>query len=69
VINHYVNAGIYLVDQVLLDLVPHDQFFDMPDLLKKAIDLQYQVSAFPVHEYWLDVGYPISFERANNEWL
>ena len=33
--HHYVNAGIYLLEPVLLDLVPHDQFFDMPDLMKK----------------------------------
>ena len=44
--HHYVNAGIYLLEPVLLDLVPHDQFFDMPDLIEKAIKRHHNVSAF-----------------------
>lgn len=67
-LTHYVNAGIYLLDPALLDLVPHNCFFDMPHLLEKAMQHQHRVSAFPVHEYWLDVGHPETFERARNEW-
>jgi len=68
VLSHYVNAGIYLLDPVLLDLVPQDCFFDMPTLLEKAMQRQHRVSAFPIHEYWLDVGHPETLERAHVEW-
>lgn len=68
VLSHYVNAGIYLLDPALLDLVPQDQFFDMPQLLEKALHHQHRVSAFPIHEYWLDVGQPETLERAHSEW-
>lgn len=69
VLSHYVNAGIYLLDPALLDLVPRDRFFDMPTLLEKAIQHQHRVSAFPIHEYWLDVGHPETLERAHGEWV
>ena len=69
VMSHYVNAGIYLLDPALLDLVPQDRFFDMPTLLEKAMQHQHRVSAFPIYEYWLDVGHPETFERAHGEWM
>lgn len=69
VLSHYVNAGIYLLNPALLELVPHDRFFDMPQLLEKAMQNQHRVSAFPIHEYWLDVGHPETLERARGEWL
>ena len=68
VISNYVNAGIYLLDPALFDLVPQNQFFDMPTLLEKAMQHQHRVSAFPIHEYWLDVGHPETLERALGEW-
>ena len=69
VLSHYVNAGIYLINPALLGLVPQDRFFDMPTLFEKAIQLQHRVSAFPIHEYWLDVGHPETLERAHGEWV
>jgi NDP-sugar pyrophosphorylase family protein len=68
VLSHYVNAGIYLLEPWLLDLVPSDQFFDMPQLLEKALAHQYRVGAFPIHEYWLDIGLPETLDRAHQEW-
>jgi len=68
VLSHYVNAGIYLLDPSLLDLVSRNQFFDMPQLLEKAMQHKQRVSAFPIHEYWLDVGHPETLERAHTEW-
>jgi NDP-sugar pyrophosphorylase family protein len=68
VLSHYVNAGIYLLNPALLDFVPQDRFFDMPTLLEKAMQHQHRVSAFPIYEYWLDVGLPETLERAHGEW-
>jgi NDP-sugar pyrophosphorylase family protein len=68
ILSHYVNAGIYLLDPGLLKLVPSDQFFDMPQLVEKALARQHRVSAFPIHEYWLDIGLPETLQRAHTEW-
>ena len=69
VLNHYVNAGVYILNPALLNLVPHNLFFDMPQLLRKAIKKQHKVSAFPIHEYWLDIGHHDAFESARQSWL
>jgi len=68
VLTHYVNAGIYLLNPDVLDLVPKDTFFDMPQLLETAAQQGKPVSAFPIHEYWLDIGHPETLERAHGEW-
>ena len=65
---HYVNAGIYLLNPDVLGLVPKDTFFDMPQLLTAATNQGKTVSAFPIHEYWLDIGLPEMLERAHEEW-
>ena len=66
---HYVNAGIYLLNPNLLDLVPKGAVFDMPQLLETVAQQGKPVSAFPIHEYWLDIGHPEALERAYKEWL
>lgn len=68
VLTHYVNAGIYLLNPDVLDLVTKDEFFDMPQLLEIAAQQGKHVSAFPIHEYWLDIGHPETLERAHGEW-
>lgn len=68
VLSHYVNAGIYLLNPEVIDLLPKGRFYDMPELLGQAIQQQHLVTAFPIHEYWLDVGHPETLERALGEW-
>ena len=69
VLTHYVNTGIYLLNPDVLDLVPKDAFFDMPQLLETAAQQGKAVGAFPIHEYWLDIGQPETLELAYKEWL
>jgi len=68
VLTHYVNAGIYLLNPDVLDLVPKDVFFDMPQLLETAAQQGKTVNAFPIHEYWFDIGQPETLERARKQW-
>ena len=67
-LTHYVNAGIYVLNAELLDLLHPNTFFDLPQLLERAARKAYSIIAFPVHEYWLDVGQPETLERARWEW-
>ena len=64
----YVNGGIYVLDPKMLGLVPQDTFFDMPTLFEKAIEKQYKSVAYPIRQYWLDIGRMEEFEKANNEY-
>ncbi|MBT4893148.1 MAG: NTP transferase domain-containing protein [Gammaproteobacteria bacterium] len=68
VLKHYVNAGMYVLNPDLLDLLPSNQSCDMPMLLENGLAHNRSVVAFPIHEYWLDVGHPETFEQANSEW-
>lgn len=60
-LSHYINAGIYLLEKSTIDLIPKNTFFDMTDLIKLAKKKRYKVNAFPIHEYWQDIGIPKNF--------
>ena len=38
----------------------------MPDLLSLALENNMNVSACPIHEYWMDVGQPETLSKAKN---
>jgi dTDP-glucose pyrophosphorylase len=63
----FVNAGIYLLDPVLVKSVKPGTRIDMPTLLEKQIDDGRPVNIFPIHEYWLDIGRVDDFNKAQNE--
>ncbi len=63
----FVNAGIYVLNPETLDVIPRDSFFDMPDLFQHLMQQGKPAAAFPVYEYWLDVGRVPDFERANGD--
>ncbi|MFK8047898.1 MAG: nucleotidyltransferase family protein [Halioglobus sp.] len=60
----FVNAGIYLLEAPCLELIPPDQFFDMPTLFNMLADTGRETVSFPVREYWLDIGQIDDFEKA-----
>jgi NDP-sugar pyrophosphorylase family protein len=64
----FVNAGIYVLNSEACALVPHNEYFDMPSLFDKLLNHQLETVAFPIHEYWLDIGQADDFERANGEY-
>ncbi len=39
----------------------------MPELFKRAIELQYNVNAFPIHENWLDNGLPETLKQSQGD--
>jgi dTDP-glucose pyrophosphorylase len=62
-----VNAGIYVIDPAVLDLLEHGEYCDMPSLLGLAMQRGDRVDAFPIHEDWLDVGRPEDLSEAQAE--
>jgi NDP-sugar pyrophosphorylase family protein len=45
-------------------LVPQDRHFDMTDLIARLIAEKRRVVAFPICEYWVDIGRPEDYEEA-----
>lgn len=64
----FVNAGIYILSAAALDSIPQQVFFDMPSLFQNLNGEGKKVSAYPLREYWLDIGRIEEYERAQREW-
>jgi len=64
-LDFFVNAGIYIIDPSIIEYLPHDEFFDMPALFTK-VDPKRR-AAFPIHEYWLDIGQHGDLARAREQ--
>jgi dTDP-glucose pyrophosphorylase/CBS domain-containing protein len=64
----FVNAGIYVLDPGVLDLVQGSEPLDMTDLIGTALKRWGSINSFPIHEYWLDVGQHDDYERARRDY-
>lgn len=63
----FINAGIYVLSPALVRSVEPGTRIDMPTLLEKAMATGKEVTMFPMHEYWLDIGRMEDFHRAQDE--
>jgi dTDP-glucose pyrophosphorylase len=52
----FVSAGVYVVDSSILSRIPEEEFYDMPTLINDSIRDGAEVSCYPVHEEWIDIG-------------
>lgn len=64
----WVNAGVYVLEPSILKYIPTGKSLDMPDLFQSLISRRCKTTAFPIHEYWLDIGRLEDFERAKNDY-
>jgi len=62
---YFVNTGIYLLSPKAHMLIPPGKRTDMPDFINELLDQGLRVASFPVLEYWIDIGTPDDYERAN----
>jgi len=60
----FVNAGIYLLEPHVCKLVPEGRRSDMTDLIARMLAESRRVLAFPISEYWVDVGRPDDYAKA-----
>ena len=62
--NVFVNAGIYLLEPAGHCYIPPGERFDMTDLIQRLLDANRPVAAFPIREYWIDIGQREDYQRA-----
>ena len=62
--HYYANAGIYLLKRSVLDLIPADAFFNATDLMNLLVARGQSVIRFPLSGYWIDIGKPEDFQKA-----
>ncbi len=64
----YINAGIYVLSPEALDYLPNESLIDMPTLFENIIAAGKKTTAYPLREYWVDIGKLDELERAQREW-
>jgi dTDP-glucose pyrophosphorylase len=64
----FVNAGIYVLEPSVLDLIPTQDSFDMTELFTRLIDRGFETVAFPIREYWMDIGRVEDYKKANGDY-
>ena len=64
----FVNAGIYVFNPGLIGALRKGAHIDMTDLINHLMREDRKVVAFPLREFWLDIGQADDFERAHHEY-
>jgi dTDP-glucose pyrophosphorylase len=63
----FVNAGIYVLNPAVLDVIPANTYYDMPELFEHLLKQGRKPTVFPIREYWLDIGQIGDYEQANKD--
>ncbi len=67
-IEHFsVSMGVYAFSRRIMDFVPEGVPFGFDHLMLKLIAEHQDVRAHPFDGYWLDIGRPDDYDRANTE--
>jgi NDP-mannose synthase len=66
-LEYLVSMGIYAFSQSAVELVPGEGRMDFPDLVEALLAAGRPVRAHVHSHYWLDLGRPDDFARANEE--
>ncbi len=64
---YYANAGIYIFKKEILKLIPNNKHFNATDLMQSVIDKGLNLVHYPIRSYWLDIGKPKDFEKAQQD--
>lgn len=64
-IEYLVSMGIYAFSPRIMEFIPPDEYLDIPDLIIKLIEAGEKVNGYVYDGYWLDIGRPDDYEKAN----
>lgn len=65
---YYANAGIYLMNKILLSRIPANTFYNATDMMQELIDQASGLVHYPILGYWLDIGKYEDFARAQQDY-
>lgn len=64
---YYSNAGIYIISSKCINEIPKKTFYNATELIDKLIKENRKVINFPILDYWLDIGKPHDYEKAQKD--
>ena len=62
----YVNAGFYIINYEVIELLHLDERKDMPSLIMAAVQKNFGVKCFHLNGFWLDVGRKSDLQKLKN---
>ena len=65
VFKFFVSAGIYVLEPRVFGYLEREKYLDMPELFKILKEKKEKCVAFPIGEYWRDIGKPEDLHMAN----
>ena len=65
---YFVSAGIYAFNSSVLKSLEFNQYKDMPDFIRSLTLDGKMIGAFPIHEYWMDIGRHNEFKQIHEDY-
>jgi NDP-sugar pyrophosphorylase family protein len=63
-VQYHVSMGIYVISRDVVSLMPHNGYFDFPDLVWLLLDKKVKICCYPYGGYWMDIGRAEDYEMA-----
>jgi NDP-sugar pyrophosphorylase family protein len=64
-----VSMGIYAFNKNILDIIPKNRSFGFDNLMLKMLKKNLSINLFSYDGYWLDIGRPEDYEKANEDYF
>ena len=64
----FINAGVYALAPRVLEYIQPDHHCDITDIFNRALEDKRNVTAYPITEYWRDIGTPDDFNQAQQDY-
>jgi NDP-sugar pyrophosphorylase family protein len=62
-----VSMGVYVMSRNVLTHVPDNTYFGFDSLMLRLLEVGSPARIFPYNGYWLDIGRPDDYEKANED--
>lgn len=69
VYNYTVCMGVYMLNREIVDLIPENEPFGVDELIKACLQKNITPMSYAFDGYWLDIGRPDDYARANDEFI
>ncbi len=66
-LENYVSMGVYVLSRAALNYVRPNEYLDFPNLIQTLLAEGRTVKGYVFDGYWLDIGRPDDYEKANAE--
>lgn len=63
----YSNGGIYIFKKELIEHIPENERYDATEFMDKLLEGGYKIISDAIRGYWLDIGKPEDFYRAQED--